>query len=117
MKVGIANHCFIFDMTKLNGFPKYLKQVLESDSVVKVFHDFCEDTAALVRQFEVHCDRVFDTQIAHRLLREESEDPKDQNINLNSLLKQYLSVENDQKDYMVSLMKSDPNLWWIVSIS
>jgi len=74
-------------MTKLRGFPKYLKQVLESEDVVKVFHDFCEDTAALVRQFEVHCDRVFDTQIAHRLLRGQSDDPKDQNINLNSLLK------------------------------
>jgi hypothetical protein len=58
---------------------------------------------------------VFDTQIAHRLLKSESDDPKDQNINLNSLLNLYLGVENDQKDSMVSLMKADPDLWWKVS--
>lgn len=82
-------------MTKLNGFPKLLKQVLEDQDIVKVFHDFCEDTSALVRQYEVHCDKVFDTQIAHRLLKKDSEDPKDQNINLNSLLQLYLNLEND----------------------
>jgi len=48
--------------------PKSLKQVLEDPQIIKVFHDFCEDTSALVQQYEVHCDTVFDTQIAHRLL-------------------------------------------------
>jgi hypothetical protein len=60
---------------------------------------------------------VFDTQIAHRLLKSESDDPKDQNINLNSLLNLYLGVENDQKDSMVNLMKADPDLWWKVSFA
>jgi len=35
-------------MAKLEVFPKGLKQVLEDPSIVKVFHDFTEDTSALV---------------------------------------------------------------------
>eukprot|EP00347_Sterkiella_histriomuscorum_P001359 403372337 len=112
IQVGVANKCFLFDMTKLTVFPKVLKQILEDANIVKVFHDFCEDTSALVRQFQVHCDRVFDTQIAHRLLRKYSDDPKDQNLGLNMLLKHYLNVENNQKESMVNQMKSDPELWW-----
>ena len=83
-------------MTKLETFPKGLKLVLEDPSIVKVFHDFTEDTSALVNQYGVHCDRVFDTQIAHRLLKKDSTEPRDMNINLNSLLHQYLrGIENN----------------------
>ena len=53
--------CYIFDLTKMNPFKLGLKQVLEDRSIIKVFHDFCEDTSALIRQFEVICDGVFDT--------------------------------------------------------
>lgn len=67
--MGLGNHCYIFDLTKVNPFPHGLKQVLEDREIIKVFHDFCEDTSALVRQFEVHCDGVFDTQVAHRNLK------------------------------------------------
>jgi ribonuclease D len=116
--VGVGSHCFLFDLGRLTGgFPRSLKQVLEDPKIVKVFHDFCEDTSALVRQYHVHCDKVFDTQIAHRLLNPHSSDPKDQNINLNSLLKIYLQVENNQKDKMNELMREDPELWWRVSPS
>ena len=90
---------------------------MEDPSIVKIFHDFCEDTSALVQQFGVHCEKVFDTQIAHRYLNKDSDDPKDMNINLNSLLKKYLGVENDQKETIVSLMKSDPTIWWRVRIT
>ena len=61
-------------------------------------------------------DQVFDTQIAHRILNKESEDPKDQNINLNSLLEKYLGVKNDQKDNIVGQMKANPAIWWDVNI-
>lgn len=76
----------MFDLIKMAVFPKALKYILEDREIVKVFHDFCEDTGALSRCFEVHCDRVFDTQIAHRLINKNSQDPKDSNISLNSLL-------------------------------
>jgi hypothetical protein len=58
-----------------------------------------------VRNYGVHCERVFDTQIAHRHMNRESVDPKDMNINLNSLLLKYLRVENSEKEAIVSLMK------------
>ena len=89
---------------------------MEDREIVKIFHDFCEDTSALVSQYEVHCDGVFDTQIAHRLLTKESGNPKDQNISLNAFLSSYLGTENTQKDAMVSLMKIDPDLWWRVCV-
>lgn len=57
----MEEQCFLFDILKLNGLPKYLKSILEDHTIVKVFHDFCEDTAQLVQQYSVHCDRVFDT--------------------------------------------------------
>jgi ribonuclease D len=45
----------------MNPFKLGLKQVLEDSSVIKIFHDFCEDTSALIRQYEVIADGVFDT--------------------------------------------------------
>lgn len=86
---------------KVNPFPLGLKSILEDRKIIKVFHDFCEDTSALVRQFEVHCDGVFDTQIAHRLLSEGSLDSRDSNISLNQLLQLYLGLENTKKEVIV----------------
>ena len=77
---------------KVNPFLLGLKQILEDRDIIKVFHDFCEDTSALVKQYEVHCDGVFDTQIAHRKLFKDSGDPRDTNIGLNPLLQRYLGV-------------------------
>jgi ribonuclease D len=81
--VGTEEASFVFDILALGSIPRYLKQILEDPAVVKVFHDFCEDTCALGSQHGVHCDSVFDSQIAHRHINQYSEDPKDQNISLN----------------------------------
>jgi len=62
---------------KVNPFPIGLRSVLENGNIIKVFHDFCEDSSALVKQYDTHCSGVFDTQIAHRLLKKETGDPKD----------------------------------------
>lgn len=43
------NWCYIFDLTQIDPFPLGLKQILEDKDVVKVFHDFCEDSSALIR--------------------------------------------------------------------
>ena len=45
----------------MNPFKLGLKSVLEDRNIVKVFHDFCEDTSSLIRQYDVICDGVFDT--------------------------------------------------------
>mmetsp|Transcript_30396 Transcript_30396/g.29755 ORF Transcript_30396/g.29755 Transcript_30396/m.29755 type:complete len:88 (-) Transcript_30396:516-779(-) len=83
---------------KVNPFALGLKDILEDRTIIKVIHDVCEDISALVNQYGCHCERVFDTQIAHRTLLKDSTNPKDQNISLNSLLHQYLGVENTQKN-------------------
>jgi ribonuclease D len=52
--------------------------------IVKVFHDFCEDASALVNQFHVKCQGVFDTQIANRVIDSEGKtDYRNNNIGLN----------------------------------
>ena len=100
----------------MNPFKLGLKQVLEDRSIIKVFHDFCEDTSALVRQFEVICDGVFDTQIAHRCLTQaSSQDPRDLNIGLNALLQIYTGCQNTEKETIVGCMKAEPHFWWQVS--
>ena len=73
---------------------------MENDSIVKVFHDFCEDSTALVNQYAVQSQHVFDTQIAHRLLcqKAQGDDYKTNNAGLNELLALYLGVENDRKN-------------------
>ena len=39
-----------------------------SDRIIKIYHDFSEACSALINQHGVYCNRVFDTQIAYRLL-------------------------------------------------
>ena len=79
----------------MNPFKLGLKSVLEDRNIVKVFHDFCEDTSSLIRQYDVICDGVFDTYIAHRFLNQGSSDPRDSNIGLNALLHQHTGNENN----------------------
>lgn len=55
------NTTFLFDVLQINPFEGGLKEVFESSMVVKVFHDFCEDCAGLVRHYGVVCRQVFDT--------------------------------------------------------
>ena len=97
----------------MDPFRLGLKQILEDRSIFKVFHDFCEDASALVRQYQVHCDGVFDTQIAHRLLTEGSEDSRDMNLNLNNFLSAYLGTgcENKKKEVIVAQMRVNPHFW------
>ena len=64
---------YVVDLQKCQPFRHGLKDVLESADFIKVFHDFCEDAAALVRM-GVHASPVFDTQIAYRYIRESDEE-------------------------------------------
>ena len=58
-------------------------------------------------------NKVFDTQIAHRLSRSNGEKlgPSDYNISLNKLLETYLQKSNTQKDSVSKLMSSNPLYW------
>lgn len=94
-----------------------LQEIMESPYVIKVFHDFWEDASALVNNYGVFCQRVFDTQIAHRLLSElshpqgEDLDYSQNNIGLNELLKRYLDRQNTCKDAIQYQMKENRKFW------
>jgi len=66
-----------------------------------------------MRQYKVKAARVFDTQIAHRMLvkSEEKLTYKDNNVSLNSLLNIYLGTENTMKSEISSEMAEDPSYW------
>ena len=58
-------HCYIFDMSKVRPFdhklPYNLKQILISERITKIVHNFCMSCSVLVNQYGVHCNKVFDT--------------------------------------------------------
>jgi len=114
IQLYINGSTYIFDVIKHNPFELGLKEILENDSYIKVFHDFCEDSAALFRHFRVSPTKIFDTQIAHRIKREleETITYQDNNISLNNLLQTYMKVENTMKTEMNSQMTSDPEFWY-----
>ena len=68
IQVFFSNKCFIIDLQAVNPFCYGFKEVMESNMVMKIFHDFCEDGSALINQYGVYCSHVFDTQIAHRVI-------------------------------------------------
>lgn len=53
--------CYLFDLLQVNPFQYGLEEVMESHTIMKIFHDFCEDQSALINQFNVICNFVFDT--------------------------------------------------------
>lgn len=95
--------CYLFDLLKVNPFRYGLEDVMRSHKILKIFHDFCEDQAALINQYNVVCNFVFDTQIANRVIQQAKLKSKklvncrDNNISLNDLLMKYLNVTNTKK--------------------
>lgn len=53
---------YVIDMiTDIDPFDLGLREPFENERVIKIFHDFCEDAAALVNHHNVHVQSVFDT--------------------------------------------------------
>lgn len=71
IQVSYNQHSYLFDLKVINPFDvNHLPNVatlLQSTRIVKIFHDCCEDIAALLNQHGVMCNKIFDTQIAHRI--------------------------------------------------
>ena len=53
--------CYLFDLLKINPFQYGLEEVMTNNHILKIFHDFCEDQSALINQYNVVCNNVFDT--------------------------------------------------------
>ena len=93
-----------------------MKQILTSQNIIKIFHDFCEDCSALINSHGVYCSRVFDTQIDHRGISTTTQNLGNDNqnqIGLNQLLQRYLGerVQNDKKKSISKQMKNDETFW------
>ena len=117
IQVCVLDEVYVVDLFQVDPFSYGLKEIMENPYIVKIFHDFCEDAAALVNQYDVYCSRVFDTQIAHRMLTEATSgdggknDYSQNNIGLNELLKRYLNQANECKALIQSEMKNDRYFW------
>ena len=119
IQVCVEDEVYVIDLFKVNPFIYGMQEIMEDLYIVKVFHDFCEDSAALVNQYGVYCNRVFDTQIAHRILIDAywsdgaKKDYAHNNASLNELLRRYLNKMNDYKDLIQAEMNKDKNFWEI----
>lgn len=114
IQIFFKDTTFIFDLLEFNPFSGLLRDVLESKTIVKVFHDFTEDAASLITNYGAKCENVFDTQIAHRVLLAALNPTRcneNNSISLNKLLKVHLEISHDLKDHISSKMRSDLTLW------
>lgn len=48
IQVFYANKTFLIDIQAVNPFLYGFREVMESQQVMKIFHDFCEDASALI---------------------------------------------------------------------
>ncbi len=69
MQVYAAPVCFIFDLVATNAFTREtvvsgFREVLESNSIIKVMHDCSKPAAAIFYQLHIRLCNVFDTQVA-----------------------------------------------------
>ncbi|CAL1267152.1 unnamed protein product [Larinioides sclopetarius] len=107
---------FIFDLLSCPQLMEDggLKDLLESEEVLKVAHDCRNDSGALYHQFGVVLANVFDTQAAHAVLQQQDAGKpvyKVKNISLNTLCSTYGGPVNPRKDQMKSLYRRDQKFW------
>lgn len=85
-----------------------LRELLESERLVKVMHDCRNDSAALYHQFGITLKNVFDTQAAHAVLQQQDHAKpvyKVKNISLATLCDMYGGPVNPRRDQMKALYR------------
>ncbi|XP_076111576.1 uncharacterized protein LOC143079833 [Mytilus galloprovincialis] len=117
LQIGtIDKHVFLFDVwTNKNLFQKgKLKDILESEKIIKVMHSCRGDSAALYFQFEVLLENVFDTQVAHLVMEEHKGRKLPRCIKLSDACKQYsenAEVSEEKDDIKKVFAKEDGCFW------
>lgn len=91
-----------------------LKNLLESEIVIKVIHDCRNDSVNLYNQFGVKMRNVFDTQSGHAVLQyQDGGKPvyKVKNVSLNNLCDLYNAPINPMKDQLKNVYRRDQKYW------
>eukprot|EP00397_Hematodinium_sp_SG-2012_P054739 GEMP01066255.1.p1 GENE.GEMP01066255.1~~GEMP01066255.1.p1 ORF type:complete len:334 (+),score=86.87 GEMP01066255.1:110-1111(+) len=97
LQLRTPSQAYLCDALK-DGVLDALKPVLQSSETLKVMHDCREDSAALYAQYGIMLNEVYDTQIAHRLLR-----PTEANVSFAHLAEHYLGEK--EPDYCVAIKR------------
>ncbi|XP_041971580.1 egalitarian protein homolog [Aricia agestis] len=91
-----------------------IKELLESESVVKIIHDCRNDSVNLYNQFEITLKNVFDTQAAHAVLQLQQQGVpvyKVKNLSLNALCELYNAPMNPMKEQLKNVYRRDQRYW------
>uniref|UniRef100_A0A182PZE9 3'-5' exonuclease domain-containing protein n=1 Tax=Anopheles farauti TaxID=69004 RepID=A0A182PZE9_9DIPT len=91
-----------------------LKEILESEKVIKVIHDCRNDSVNLFNQFQILLRNVFDTQSAHAVLQFQDQGKqvyKVKNVSLNTLCEMYNATVNPMKDQLKNVYRRDQKYW------
>lgn len=91
-----------------------IKELLESECVVKIIHDCRNDSVNLYNQFEITLKNVFDTQAAHAVLQLQQQGVpvyKVKNLSLNALCELYNAPMNPMKEQLKNVYRRDQRYW------
>lgn len=91
-----------------------IKDLLESDNVIKIIHDCRNDSVNLYNQFEISLKNVFDTQAAHAVLQLQQQNVpvyKVKNLSLNALCELYNAPMNPMKEQLKNVYRRDQRYW------
>jgi len=105
---------YLFDIIEGGSrlFDHGLREILESDKILKVFHDCRLDSDALFHEHKVKMVKVFDTQIGYAVIERQLKSSTPLPIGLNALLKRYgKGATNEHKETAKLGMESDPEYW------
>ncbi|EEC15704.1 conserved hypothetical protein, partial [Ixodes scapularis] len=111
-----AGEVFLFDVQSTPQLfdEGKLKDILESQTIVKVVHDCRNDSAALFYQFGIRLQNVFDTQAAHATLQQQDQGKpvhKVKNVSLGTLCGLYGGPPNPRREQVKSLYRRDQKFW------
>ncbi|GJQ15030.1 hypothetical protein GpartN1_g6821.t1 [Galdieria partita] len=118
LQVSTGSKTYIFDVCALeeelflNGF----KEILESERILKVFHDCRYDSDALWWLYGVRLRNVLDTQVAFRILREQQGYTRQLPVKFITLLKRFVNQEIstpilELKETFKIRFSQDRNFW------
>lgn len=91
IQLAINNNVFIFDCVKKNKNLKILREILNDDKYVKIFHDSEQDIEIINDFFNIDLKNYFDTQLANAFIDTEL------NISYKNLVSRYLDINIDKE--------------------